>query len=444
MDRRILMAINKHSVLFLLGLNLAIVPLVSAQTLGKTGHRRKVVEDSTEARDLSAAENAIEKKDYSIAQPLLEKVVAANPSDYQAWFDLGFVHNALGHPEESIAAYRRSVEIKPNVFESNLNLGLMLEKNGQPEAEKYLRAATQLKPTSHVEEGQERAWLSLGHLLEGSKPAEAITAYRKAASLRPKDPEPHLSAGLLFEKQNQFAEAEGEYKHILANDAASTDALTGLANIYMRGQRFPEAELILRKLVAIRPNDTAARMQLSRILFAAGKKDDAISELQEALKLDPNNTQAQRDLAGLYIEQKKYDDAGSLYRSLVAQFPGDAELHDSLGEALLEEKKFPEAQREFLTAVKIKPDFGIAYGNLAVAANENKDYQLAIKAADARAKFLPEIPISFFLRATAYDHLREYKQAVENYRRFLEVAGGKYPDQEWQARHRLIAIAPKK
>jgi hypothetical protein len=57
---------------------------------------------------------------------------------------------------------------------------------------------------------------------------------------------------------------------------------------------------------------------------------------------------------------------------------------------------------------------------------------------------LPEIPIGFFLRATAYDHLRDYKQASLNYHRFLEGANGKYPDQEWQARHRLIAIEPKR
>ena len=66
------------------------------------------------------------------------------------------------------------------------------------------------------------------------------------------------------------------------------------------------------------------------------------------------------------------------------------------------------------------------------------------RAADARAKFLPEVPMSFFMRASAYDHLRDYKNAAANYHRFLEVADGKFPDQEWQARHRLIAIEPKK
>ena len=79
------------------------------------------------------------------------------------------------------------------------------------------------------------------------------------------------------------------------------------------------------------------------------------------------------------------------------------------------------------------------------AANENRDYPLAIRALDTRARLLPEIPITYFLRATAYDHLRDFKNASANYHLFfLNVAGGKYPDQEWQAKHRLIAIEPKK
>ena len=66
----------------------------------------------------------IEKQDFATAEALLNKAVAADPANYVAWFDLGFVYNALGKTDESIAAYRKSVAAKPDVFESNLNLGL--------------------------------------------------------------------------------------------------------------------------------------------------------------------------------------------------------------------------------------------------------------------------------------------------------------------------------
>jgi hypothetical protein len=57
---------------------------------------------------------------------------------------------------------------------------------------------------------------------------------------------------------------------------------------------------------------------------------------------------------------------------------------------------------------------------------------------------LPETPASYFLRATALDHLRNYKQVAQYYHLFLDAANGKYPDDEWKARHRLIWIESKK
>jgi tetratricopeptide (TPR) repeat protein len=415
---------------------------------GQTTHHTTVSEEVGPPAELTQADALIEKQDYAAAERLLRKVVSDDATNYVAWYELGFVENGLGKREESIAAYRKSVAAKADVFESNLNLGLQLAKSNQPDAEQYLRAATQLKPTSHVEEGQARAWLSLAHVLEASKPDEAIAAYRKAAALQPKDAEPHLGAGLLLEKQEKFTDAEQEYKQALAL-GPSADALTGLANIYMRGHRLPEAEVELRQLVAASPGQADVYIQLGRVLAAEGKYDDAIAQLQAAAKLAPGgvastNLELQRDLAELYSLAKKYDQAEPAYRALVTTNPNDAALHHSLGKALLEEKKFADAEKEFEAALKIKPDFGDAYGDLAFAASENKEYPLTIKALDMRAKFLPDDSSTYFLRASAYDHLKDFKRAAVNYHLFLKTANGKYPDYEWQAKHRLIAIEPKK
>ncbi len=413
-----------------------------AQTHVTIRHHREVVEE--QPPEIGQAEDAIQKNDFSGAESLLKKAIARDPNNYQAWFDLGFVLNRLGRTEESIAAYRKSVSAKPDVFESNLNLGLMLARSRNPEAEQYLRAATHLKPTDHVEEGQARAWISLGHLLEQSKPDEALAAYAKAAALTPKDPEPHLSAGLLEERRKNIEGAEAEYKQVLALDPGSSDAAIGLANLYMKSGRVAEAEPLLRELIAQRPNDGDLHLQLGRVLAAEGKKEDGIAEIQAGIKLAPNDADAKRELADLLFQTGKTAEAEKAYRELLVSHPNDAVLHQMLGESLLKQKQFPEAQQEFLAAIKIKPDFGEAYGSLAVAADKNENYPLAIKALEARAKYLPEIPVSYFLRATAYDHLRDFKQASVYYHLFLEAAKGQYPDQEWQARHRLIAIEPKK
>src|ERR1700722_13861071 len=227
----------------------------------KTAHRKtgasssetirhtRIAEEDAGAAQMARAEDLIQKKNYSAAEPLLRQALESDPANYVAWFDLAFAENGLGNTEDSIAAYRKSVKAKPDVFDGIQYLGSRLAKPGQPDAEQFLRSATQLKPTDHVAEGQGRAWISLGQVLEKSRPDDAVAAYRKASELRPNDPEPRLEAGLLLEKQGKFADAEQEYKQALALDPSS-DALTGLANIYMRGRRLPDAEEYLRKLVA--------------------------------------------------------------------------------------------------------------------------------------------------------------------------------------------------
>jgi Tfp pilus assembly protein PilF len=430
---------------------------VFAQTHTTVRHHKELVED--QPPEIAQAEDAIQKNDLSGAETLLKKAIDKDPQNYQAWFDLGFVLNRLGRTDDSIHAYRQSVAAKPDVFETNLNLGLMLVRVNSPEAERYLRAATALKPTAHVEEGQARAWLALAHLLENTNPRDALQAYRKASELTPKDPEPHLSAGLLHERQKEFSDAEAEYKQVLALDPRGTDlhnddphntdpqtteASIGLTNIYMKSGRLSDAEPLLRRLAAERPNDAGIHLQLGRVLAAQGKKDDAIAEIETALNLAPGDSDAQRDLADLLVQSNKLPDAEKIYRDLVSTHPNDADLHELLGEALLKERKFPDAQQEFMAAVKIKPDLGVAYGSLAIAANENQNYALTVKALEARAKLIPENPISYFLRATALDHLKDYKQADQYYHLFLDAASGKYPDEEWKARHRLVWIESKK
>jgi Flp pilus assembly protein TadD len=422
---------------------IALTAAAAAQTHTTVRHYKERIDDTPP--EIAQAEDDIQKNDFTAAETLLKKAIDKDPKNYQAWFDLGFVLNRLGRVEDSIHAYRQSVAAKPEVFETNLNLGLMLVRFNSPEAERYLRAATILKPTAQPEEGQARAWLALAHLLESTKPEDALAAYRKASELTPRDPEPHLSAGLLHERQKEFSDAEAEYKQVLTLDSNSTEAAIGLTNIYMKSGRLGDAEPLLRRLATERPDDAGIHLQLGRVLAAQSKKDDAITEMQTALKLSPADSEAQRELADLYASAGKNDLAENTYRALVTAQPKDPELHRGLGQALLRQKKFPEAQHEFLTALRLKRDSPDVYVDLAFAASENKNYELTIRALNGRTLLNAELPaICFFLRASAYDHLRDYKLAAVDYHRFLDVANGKYPDQEWQARHRLIAIEPKK
>jgi len=416
-----------------------------AQQSPPTIRHHRIEEPAPEQNtDVDQAEDAMQKNDFATAEALLQKAVAAKPDDYRAWFDLGYVENALHRPDDAIAAYKKSIAAKPDVFESNLNLGLLLAKQGdEGDAAKYLKAATQLKPTAHPQESLARAWQALGRVQQSSDPQSAIVAFGQAAKLAPNDPGPHLAAAELLQKQGNLDAAAHEYQSAAELDSHSADALSGLASIYITQKKYADAETALRKNLAADPQNTAAQVQLARVLAAEGKDEEAAQALRSAMRADPGDPHAALELGTLDVKAGKNGDAEQEFRLAVQRLPSDADAHFALGSLLMREKKFPEAQRELIEAIQIKPDFAEAYSNLAVVSSENKNYDITLRALDDRAKYLPDTPATYFLRATTYDNLKAVPQAVEYYQRFLAADDGKFPDQEWQARHRLIALDPK-
>jgi len=425
----------------------------SAQRSGVAGQgqvtvrHRRVTDADGVPPSVVEAERALDKKDYALAEQLLTSAESDSPGHYRTWFDLGMLYSVTDRKPKAIEAYRKSVELKPEVFESNLNLGLLLAAAGEKtEAVKYLRTATTLKPSQQetAAEALFTAWDVLGDIQKNDAPDEAVTAFQNAEELHPKDFGPHLAAAQILERKNDFDEAEKEYKQALELKPESAQALGGLTDVYIATKQLPEAEQSLRSYVKINPQSAPAHVQLGRILASRGRADEALAEFETAQQIAPQDRQAQREIADLALQTKKYAEAEELYRTLLRDDNRNADLHEALANSLMNERKFPEAQQEFIACLKIDSSRTNAYEGLATVAAENQNYPLVLQALDARAKFLHETAGTYFLRASSYDHLHDEKQAAANYHLFLAAANGKYPNQEWQAKHRLIAIEPKK
>ena len=394
---------------------------------------------------LQEAEDLLQKQQFAEAKEKLLALTSAQAKNPQAWFDLGYAQSHLGEAAGAIAAYRKAVELEPGWFEANLNLGLDLAKSGDPAAAvPVLQHAIELKPSakSTGTATMARAQLALAQALEQSKADPKLTAaaYDKAAEMKG-DPELTVRAGEMLQAAGDLAGAEQRY--LKTAQAGNAGGMARLIDLLARQKRYSDAEGWLRKYTEQNPQDANARVQMARLLAAEGKKPEAIAMLQP-LTGPGASPAASRELASLYMDNKQYAEAEPLLRQALEKNQADPQLHLDLGVAMLHQLKYPDAEAAFVKALQLKPDSAEALGYLAEAARQNKHDELAIRALDARARLAPETPFTYFLRATAYDNLRAYKQAIENYKQFLAVAGGKYPDQEFQARHRLKAIEPGK
>lgn len=413
-----------------------------AQTIPARAAHSRTSAQQPAADPLQAAESLLEKQQYTQAAEKIQALMPDQARNPQAWFDLGFAQSHLGDAKAATASYQKAVDLAPAWFEANLNLGLDLVKSGNPAAAvTVLKHTVELKPTSGVNKAMASAWLSLAEAMEeaGADPKGAAAAYDKAAELNQADPDLPVRAGTLLQRAGDLTGAEQHYQK--AADSGNSQAIAKLISLLIAQKRYADAEGWLNKRLAQNAQDVTTRLQLGRLQAAEGKNQEAIATL---LPLSgATSPEINRDLADLYLAEKQYAEATPLLQRLLETNPKDAQLHMDLGVALLHQHKYPEAEAELVRAVQLKPDLADAYFELAYAAQQNKHYELSLRALDARAKSKPETAGTYWLRATSYDSLGAYKPAAENYKLFLVASGGKSPEQEFQARHRLKAIMPQ-
>jgi tetratricopeptide (TPR) repeat protein len=389
---------------------------------------------------LSAAEAAIGNSDWKTAGSKLDAWLVSHPSDARALFDAGYVADAENRLDDAAALYRRAVGADPGSFEAHLSLGLLLARQGKPaEARPELETATTLDPGNAGPELKARAWRALARIDGTSDPATASNDLLEALKITPETEADTLMAAELAEKTGQLDTAEAAYKRVLAKDAKSVAADAGMAHILIVRKQYGEAETLLRNALTQAPDDPALTAQLATVL-ADENNADALPLLEKLHAAHPADPAIARMLAAVMADSGDYAGADQLDLHLLAANPDDAGLLVAHGQNLVHEGLLAQAYGVFDKATKIDSASADAWSGLAFTASRTNRPDVTIHALTMRSQYAPENASTLFLWATAYDSLHQKDQATAYYHRFLDAAGGKFPNQEWQARQRLQVL----
>ena len=390
------------------------------------------------------ASEALAKQDYPTALKLLTTLAEKNPHDAQILYNLASTQEALDKPVAE-STYRQAMAANPNLLEPHLALGLLLARSG-----KSSEARTELAAATTIPNGdpalRARAYRALARLDQQSNPSGASEELLAALNLSPETSDDILLTGELAEAANDPASAEAAYRRLLAAEPNNPDATAALIHLLLHQQKVDQAETILTAAVAKNPDDPTLNAQLASLYESQNKPDQALPILVKLHTAHPDDANLTRLLARLYSRAGQYDKADALYAALITTFPHDPTLLDDRADALIHLRNFAEAEallKRALADPKAFPssdDLGSAASHLAFAASTNNDPATTLQALEIRAKVLPQSPSSLFLAATAHDKLHQVKQATDLYKQFLSVANGQFPDEEWEARHRLITL----
>jgi predicted Zn-dependent protease len=392
---------------------------------------------------LAAAEDRIAAHDYEMARPGLLGYLSQHPADARALFDLAYVEDSTGQQDAAERDYTKAIAANPKQFESHAALGLLYAQTNRPDkALPELQIASGLEPASPDPAAKAQVWRSLAQLQLSSDPAAAKQSLLKALQLTPGQDSPAdlVLTGQIAEANDDSEDAATAYRRALAADPGSPGATAGLAHLLLKEKKPQEAEPLLRAALAKHPDDTALNAQLASALSAQGNDTEAISALEKLHQLQPNDAGVAAMLADSYLRTGAPEKAAPLLAEAVQAAPNNANLLTSYGQALIYTKQFTTAVPILERAVAASPQDEEAWGGLAFAHSQLHQDSAVLRDLTARQKIAQDTPETLFLWATSYDNLHQSKQAAEFYEKFLAAAHGKYPNEEWQAKHRLVTL----
>ena len=400
------------------------------------------------SEQVTEAESSLEKQDYKTAEAKLKVLAAVNPKDGRVQYDLGFAEERNGEEADAARAYAASIAAIPEFAEPKVALGLLDARSGHIQsAHQELLDAAKI-PTAQPEL-RARALRALAHLDETSNPDAAREELLAALKLTPETPDDVLMGAELADRSGDATDAIPAYRRALNLLPGDVDATAGLAHALQHAGKLADADAVLTAALKAHPNDARLVAQAASLYAAEGKAAEAIPLLVQLrasdakIAADPDMT---RLLAQLEYVNGDNVEAEKLYTELLAANPTDPMLLDAMGSAQVKQGKDAEAEATFVKVVKLRAAFhddqawGEAEGHLAFAASKNNDPQTSLAALDARSTVLPNSPTSLFLQATSHDKLHQNKQAIAAYKAFLAIAGDKFPDQTFEAQHRIIAL----
>ena len=381
-------------------------------------------------KDLSASSDGMKALDegrYEAAVEAFRQAIRSDPSDFADHFNLALAYSFLNNDEEGIKEYRKTLELRPGLYEAQLNEGILLLRQGKAaEAAPLLEAAAGQKP----KEFRPRFYLAEAALTAGST-AQAEESYRAALEIDGKSAGAQLGLGRALAREGKLAEAAPYFRQAAELDPGYRSSLLELASLYEKAGQKADAIEIFRQF----PGDPGAQEHMGQLLLESKQYSEAIPALEQAHAKSP--TEANRvALAMAYLFNQQGDKALPLLDKAVGEEPRNFDLRVMYAHALRDRKQYQSAAAQFAAALKVKPEAAHTWDEMGGVLYLAEDYPPALAAFERANQLGENTAGNWFLRAIILDKTHQTKPALEAYRQFLALSQGKNPDQEWQARQR--------
>lgn len=293
------------------------------------------------------------------AERLCRETLAEHPDDVNIVALLGAILVKKREMPEAETWLRKATELAPSFAKPHEDLGQTLLALGRPkEAIESLQSATRLDPSLEL------AHLNLGRALAMvGRGKEADTAFEKSFELNPVRKKLALAAE--HQQHGRYDEAGELYREVLRADPQNVDALRMLGVLAMGSGNVDEAERMFRRTVSLAPDFVNAILDLGTALKEQSRIEEAIECFRQATKLEPRNVKAHYLLGQILAPAALSTEAIDSYKRVLEIRPQHAGALLGLGHVLKTMGQQEEAIESYRKCIDSKPDKGEVYWSLA-------------------------------------------------------------------------------
>ena len=368
--------------------------------------------------------------DYRTAVINFDKVIAIDPNQAAAFYELSQMYLEMKTPETAFIYALKATTLDPKNEWYLIAAAETSEKSGNYlKAEKFYQALIVLKP-AHIEN-----YFSLANMqLARKKYKEALRTYDILSKKLGVTEELAIQKEKIWLKLNKVPKALAEIQTLIDRYPKEPKYYLLLADIFVANNTPDKAFAIYQKVLQLDSNNGYAQLELPEYYRIKKQEPMAMRYLYVAFKNPQINIDHKVSILAPYFsvigKQSQRKRALELASFLIVAHPAEAKAFAIYADLLYQDKQLDSAKIIYLQTIALDKSVFAVWQNLLLLQAETQDYNGLLKTSNQAIELFPNQNFVFYLNAAAKYQAKDYAAAAVAYHQALAIT---FDNKEMQA-----------
>jgi tetratricopeptide (TPR) repeat protein len=368
--------------------------------------------------------------DYRTAVINFDKVIAIDPNQAAAFYELSQMYLEMKTPETAFIYALKATTLDPKNEWYLIAAAEASEKSGNYlKAEKFYQALIVLKP-AHIEN-----YFSLANMqLARKKYKDALRTYDILSKKLGVTEELAIQKEKIWLKLNKVPKALAEIQTLIDRYPKEPKYYLLLADIFVANNTPDKAFAIYQKVLQLDSNNGYAQLELAEYYRIKKQEPMAMSYLYVAFKNPQINIDHKVSILAPYFsvigKESQRKRALELASFLIVAHPAEAKAFAIYADLLYQDKQLDSAKKVYLQTIALDKSVFAVWQNLLLLQAETQDYNGLLKSSNQAIELFPNQNFVFYLNAAAKYQAKDFAAAAVAYHQALAIT---FDNKEMQA-----------